>query len=347
MNEKTHIDLFSGIGGFALAAGWAGFRTVAFCEIDPYCQAVLKERFGAIADAGGSGLEMGQRARTHKAGKTFPHEPTSERPSLFSDIREFDGTRYTGATLLTGGFPCQPFSVAGKRRGREDDRWLWPEMLRVISEIRPHWIIAENVTGIVRLELGQVLFDLGRIGYDFPRDHAGIPIVPIVPACALNAPHQRKRVWIIAKDAVDGRGGSGESQKQGDIRDKRDIIAGNEKRIYRPEDSGQIEGSNIHVADAEGDNLGSGLCPIGPGGKRRGRFNDLWGEAWPEIAARFCGMDDGIPVELDRARGIPIIPPPERKGKKGRAARLKALGNSIVPQIAYEIMKGIAEIENE
>ena len=159
MNENpTHLDLFSGIGGFALAAGWAGFETVGFCDNEPYAQAVLK--------------------------KHWPNVP------IHGDIKALDGTAYRGVTLLTGGFPCQPFSNAGKRRGKDDDRYLWPEMLRVIQEARPAWIVGENVVGIVGLALDQVCSDLEAEGYEVE------PI--IIPACGVDAPHRRNRVWIIA-----------------------------------------------------------------------------------------------------------------------------------------------------
>ena len=166
MNEFTHIDLFSGIGGFSLAAESCGFRTILFCEIDEFCQKVLK--------------------------KHWPETP------IIPDIRDIDGTRWRGTTLLSGGFPCQPFSQAGKRKGKKDNRYLWSEMFRVIKEVQPRWIVAENVTGIIRMELGQVLSDLETIGYNFPRDIEEFPIIPIIPACGINAPHKRYRVWIMA-----------------------------------------------------------------------------------------------------------------------------------------------------
>ena len=155
----THIDLFSGIGGFALAADWTwGKENVnhIFCEIEPFAQKVLK--------------------------KHWPDAP------IHSDIKEF---KYDGATplILTGGFPCQPFSVAGKQRGAEDDRALWPEMLRVIQETRPDWIIGENVSGFVKMGLDGCISDLEGLGYDVQ------PMV--IPACAVGAKHRRDRVWII------------------------------------------------------------------------------------------------------------------------------------------------------
>ena len=163
MNERTHLDLFSGIGGFALAARWNGYRTVGFCDNEPYAQAVLK--------------------------KHWPEVPCHK------DIREVRGELYAGVTLLTGGFPCQPFSVAGKQRGKDDNRYLWPEMLRVIREARPTWIIGENVAGIVNLALDTVCADLEAEGYEVE------PI--IIPACAVDAPHRRDRVWIIGKYVAD------------------------------------------------------------------------------------------------------------------------------------------------
>ena len=156
-DEPTHLDLFSGIGGFALAAGWAGFKTIGFCDNEPYAQAVLK--------------------------KHWPDVP------IHGDIKTLDGTAYRGVTLLTGGFPCQPFSNAGKRRGKDDDRYLWPQMLRVIQEARPDWIVGENVVGIIGLALDQVLSDLEKEGYEVE--------AIIVPACGVDANHRRNRVWIV------------------------------------------------------------------------------------------------------------------------------------------------------
>lgn len=158
MHERTHLDLFSGIGGFALAAQWAGCRTVAFCERDKFCQAVLK--------------------------KHWPEVPCHE------DICKLDGTQYRGVDLLTGGFPCQPFSCAGKRRGKEDDRYLWPEMLRVITEAGPDWVLGENVTGIINLELDGCISDLESAGYAVQAF--------VIPVCAVDARHRRDRVWILA-----------------------------------------------------------------------------------------------------------------------------------------------------
>jgi DNA (cytosine-5)-methyltransferase 1 len=155
------LDLFSGIGGFSLGLERAGFHTAAFCEIDPYCRAVLA--------------------------KHWPGVP------CFEDIRTIDASRLGELgriDLICGGFPCQPFSVAGERRAQNDDRHLWPEMRRVIALARPAWVVGENVTGLITLALDDVLADLEGLGY------TARPFV--IPACAVGAPHRRERVFIVA-----------------------------------------------------------------------------------------------------------------------------------------------------
>ena len=167
--ELTHLSLFSGIGGLDLAAEWAGFRTVGQCEWADYPRAVLEKHW--------PGLPRWRDIRT------LTKESFYEQTGL----RTVD--------LISGGFPCQPFSTAGKRRGKEDDRYLWPETLRVISEIRPRWVVGENVAGIVNLALDTVLSDLENIGYACQAF--------IIPACGVDAPHKRDRVAIVA-NSIDG-----------------------------------------------------------------------------------------------------------------------------------------------
>jgi DNA (cytosine-5)-methyltransferase 1 len=160
MNEQgTHIDLFSGIGGFALAARWAGFRTVAFCECEPYAQRVLR--------------------------KHWPDVP------IHDDVRTFPGAVYTGATILTGGIPCQPFSQCGKQRGCDDDRWLWPAMRDVVSSARPSWVILENVPGIAKMAVEICVSDMESLGYACA--------LLLIPASGVGAPHRRRRAWIVAE----------------------------------------------------------------------------------------------------------------------------------------------------
>jgi len=310
LNDLTHIDLFSGIGGFALAAGWAGFRTVAFCEIEPFCQEVLRARFGAVAypDNGGQPPDLRETVSGREDEAVANSEPSGgdrgrrglHRPTLIPDIFAFDGSRFRGATLLTGGFPCQPFSVAGKRRGKEDDRHLWPEMLRVIREARPTWVVGENVSGLIRMELDQVLADLEMEGYTCRTFHIG--------AVGVNAPHRRMRVWIVAKSTSGGRGPrgtecvgfSGESALNLADSDAPDA----EGRVRRHQRPGGAEGP---------------ITRPGCG----------WDIPWIEVATRLCRVDDGLSAWVH----------------SHRVARLKALGNSIVPAVAHEILKGVAEIE--
>ena len=306
MDERlTHIDLFSGIGGFGLAAGWAGFETIAFCENEPYCQEVLKERFGGyVADSGQLGLQGTQPIgdavcrKTRKKGGSQASRASGLYPPIIPNIRDFDGTKFRGATLLTGGFPCQPFSVAGKRGGKEDDRYLWPEMLRVIKDAQPTWIVAENVAGIVHMALGQVLSDLEGCGYDFPRDVEGYPIVPVIPASAVNAPHRRDRVWVIGYS-------------------KRGGCNGKEIPIF----SGESRQADIDVARPTG-----------------------WDIPWLEVASRFCVLDDELSGGLVGYLGTTEAHLKVRN--LHRVKKLKALGNAIVPAVAFEILRGIAEIEN-
>lgn len=156
------LDLFSGIGGFALGFHWAGIETVAFCEIEDYPVKVLN--------------------------KNWPGVP------VHRDIRKLYGKEYKGIDIVTGGFPCQPHSLAGKRLASEDSRDLWGEMFRVICEARPKWIVAENVPGLLSSEsgryFGRVLRDLAQAGYCVQWF--------CIPASALGAWHKRERIWIVA-----------------------------------------------------------------------------------------------------------------------------------------------------
>ena len=314
LHDLTHIDLFSGIGGFALAARWAGFRTVAFCEIELFCQEVLRARFGAITDT------TRRKAKPAKPGGLHAESGEANRrpPLLIPDIRTLDGSRFRGATLLTGGVPCQPVSVAGKRRGTADDRWLWPEAIRILGEVKPAWAIFENPPGILSLEQGVVFEDLlaqmeGE-GYE-------VRLV-VIPACAINAPHRRDRVWIIAHTKQpENYAPVNELSSQNSIeRRNRRWHYGDTSRLRR---ALQIAGPDSDAPDAEGAELDRSWRTRT--GRKRSADNG-WDIPWIEVATRLCRVDARVSSRVDR---------------------LKALGNAIVPQVAYEIIKAIAEIEED
>ena len=296
MNEKTHLDLFSGIGGFALAARWNGYRTVGFCDNEPYAQAVLK--------------------------KHWPDVPCHK------DIREVRGELYAGVTLLTGGFPCQPFSVAGKQGGKDDDRYLWPEMLRVIREARPTWIIGENVAGIVNMELDKVHTDLEAEGYEVESI--------IIPACGVDAQHRRNRVWIIGRNKNNNVANS-EGLRLGGWREQGNQYGGG---VVQAESKGRKVGSQIEgccsfcgevMANAEQ----SGRQGWVQGGANEER-KDFQGHARCCCTARGESGEAVWPIEPRVGRLA--------HGVSDRVAKLKGLGNAIVPQVASEIIRCINQV---
>lgn len=280
----THGSLFSGIGGFDLAAQWCGWTNVFQVEIDKFCQKVLAKNF-----------------------------PNVKR---YEDIKEFDGTKYTGKIdVISGGFPCQPFSVAGKRKGNEDNRALWHEMFRIICEVKPAFVVAENVPGLLSISNGmvfeQVCIDLESEGYEVQ------PV--IIPACAKNAPHKRERIWIVAYCVSKFRGRiSGQNKilpninrnNRGEIKDGKTFS------------SSKIRRNNKVASDTDKQGLERGYKgnEIGNQGFKIQASGGIWKQNWYEVATEFCRMDARVSNRLDR---------------------LKALGNAIVPQIAYEIFKAI------
>jgi len=313
MNQRRHIDLFSGIGGFALAAYWAGYQTEVFCEQDVFCQQVLSRHWPAVP--------------------------------IVSDIRDFDGSAYRGADLLTGGFPCQPFSCAGKQQGEADDRFLWPEMLRIIREARPAWIVGENVAGIINMALDDVLSDLENEGYATQAF--------VIPACAVNAPHKRERVWIVAH-SKSYRVERPERQDRKERKIRREIWLDAIGKSEVMADASQFpERKPANQADAFAtsrearDELGN-----------RYPFTtdpDSQPPRWTAIARRECGSGQSEPGMGDVAHGLPgrmvghfdtepTHIPRIATGIPQRAAKLKALGNAIVPQVAYEILQCIHPI---
>ena len=284
---RTHIDLFSGIGGFALACRWAGIETIAFCEIEKYAQRVLRKNFPGIR--------------------------------IFEDVRQFPATEFREPFLLTGGYPCQPFSQAGKRRGAEDDRHLWPSMFGIIRTSRPNWILAENVAGHVTLGLDEVLADLES------EDYAVQPI--IVPACAVDAPHRRDRVWILGNAKRDSGNASREiafTDSDGRLRElaikkiqtRRNAFA-NGGNAFADSNIKRLEGqTSKRIQKAE---------------RREDKFCDEFSSRDCRGGARFWSAEPNVGRV---AHGIPR-----------RVDRLRGLGNAIVPQVAYEIIKAMIEAD--
>lgn len=363
-----HLDLFSGIGGFALAARevWGDeHEIVGFCDNDSFCQNVLAKNFPGTPVYGdireltahrlasdaiglGAGMEEPDTARPDREpsealASTLVRQGDREGHAEGSSPRHRD----VRIDLLTGGFPCQPFSNAGKKRGDKDDRFLWPEMLRVIRETRPTWVLGENVAGIINMALDQVCSDLENEGYEVQ------PFV--IPACAVNAPHRRDRVWIVGRrqgDAEDafsirsgGRGedgrqvlesGSPEVQAEGSDSETRvGTPASYAERVSSPGRGGTGELAGEEGETESGKEKRERLRnPVDDGGAN---VPD-WNRDWREVAASTCHdrVDDGLPKRLA------VLPDGTRISEaRWRKEALKAYGNSIVPQVAVEIMKAI------
>ncbi len=319
-----HLDLFSGIGGFALAADRVfGKVEHTFCDNDLFCQEVLKKHWPRAKIYGDiRTLTKDSKVPNVTANSEHGYVPSRGFSSSidFTQSPERETTQHgrsdeadTRIDLLTGGFPCQPFSQAGRRQGTADDRYLWPEMLRVIREFHPRWIIGENVGGLVTwsegLVLEQVHVDLESEGYEVQSF--------IIPAVAVNAPHRRDRVWIIAHSK------SGKSWKQAEQEGRENISRGGGDVI------------NTHHKGLEGQ-WDSYSTAQQTKSQRADSGSADWSEGWIEVATELCGMDDGLPVELD---GFKL------SKSKHREQRLKALGNAIVPQVAEEIMRAIKDYE--
>ena len=341
MKLKT-LDLFSGIGGFSLGLESTGFfETIGFVEKDKFCQKVLKKHWSNI--------------------------------NIEEDIRNVKAEKYQ-AVVITGGFPCQPFSVAGKRKSTADDRYLWDEMLRVIREVKPRWVIGENVEGIVNINEGmvlrQVLNDLENEGFKSQ--------CIIIPASGIGAWHQRKRIWIVAnsnsnRHVSEIRGVNGEEKgipvqdRQKDSTSRKSIgtsdvwetnkeYVSNSNTGFSIRENEEIQSRGNATTNGSKD-VSNAECilPHGCSSTTRnsntkqsglecnesGNRNKVWCETercseqvgsrktWWQTQSELCGVPNGVSYELD----------------KDRSNRIKALGNSIVPQIARQIGLSIMEAE--
>jgi DNA (cytosine-5)-methyltransferase 1 len=303
-----HGSLFSGIGGFDLAAEWMGWENKFHCEWNPFGQRVIKHYW-----------------------------PNAES---FNDITKTDFTKYANKIdILTGGFPCQPYSSAGKRLGKEDERHLWPEMLRAIREISPSYVVGENVRGLTNwnggLVFDEVCAELESYGYQ---------VAPcIIPACGVGAPHRRERVWFVAYADSNAR----RCRPSESGREEREANGNGQPQIYFGTDTNGNEGDVANTMckglqggqeinrwgkhDQEGSSVKHDFRTNGTSDDRYPR--NEW-ENFP-TQSPICSGDDGFSTELD---GITF--------PKWRNESIKAYGNAIVPQVAYQIFKAI-QLTNE
>ncbi len=311
----THASIFSGIGGAELAAAWMGWTNLFHCEIQDFPRQVLDYWF-----------------------------PDS---ISYGDITTTNFEKWKGKVdVLTGGFPCQPFSVSGSRKGKEDDRYLWTEMLRAVREIQPTWVVAENVNGIrtmvepcSEVKVGrsdnifeesyiyreEYKFTIERICEDFERE--GYSVQPIIiPACAVGAPHRRDRIWIIAhasntrieevwQNRQDGVFSVEATSYTNDCRSR---------QVYEEVQSKKSDGAKFN-------RIGSKRHAAKKVRKRfRGGCDAFKG--FPKSQPTICRGDDGLPFNVDH------LTISERRWRK---ESIKAYGNAWVPQIAFEIFKAI------
>jgi len=286
------ISLFSGIGGDTLATQWAGFKTIQFVENDLFCQKILK--------------------------KHWPGVP------IWGDIDGFKAEQYRGQiALVHGGDPCQPNSLAGKRRGTEDDRYKWPKMFRIISECQPTWVVSENPPGRLTMDFHEVLSDLESQGYE-TRSF-------VIPACAVNAPHKRERLYVIANNYSHRQSELQRGIKEGRRRtsnSSRPIVTDNYSRHSQAENKictgrDAFINGNRTIANTASKGF-QRICQSKQPEQLFYAERGDWQKHWAEVATSLCGMDDGLP---------------------NRVARLKALGNAQVPQQVYPIYKAIVEVE--
>ena len=269
-NPLTHGSLFTGIGGFDLAAHWSGIETLWQVEKDKYCRDLLNRH--------------------------FPQIP------LFDDVKEVRKAELNTVSIISGGFPCQPFSHAGKRKGQTDDRYLWPEMLRIIKELQPNYVIGENVPGIITMALDEVLDSLENEGYHNE--------VFVLPACGIGAWHKRDRVWIISyrKDRFGAKTKQEQDKYWKAVESQIEILSNSSS--WGHEKSGSF-----------GQSFDSETTPT-------------WETAQPS--------DGCLPNIWQSEPNVGRV----AHGVSKRMDRIKGLGNSIVPQLAYIFFQSILQIES-
>ena len=353
MNNLTHLSLFSGIGGIDLAAEAAGFETVCQCEWADYPTSVLEKR--------------------------WPTVPRFRDITTLTKEEFFEKTGRKTVTLISGGFPCQPFSSAGRQKGFADTRYLWPEMVRVISEIKPHWVLGENVAGFINMGLDKTVFDLERAGYAVQTF--------VYPACGVGAWHERTRTFIVGADVshtpcLRRQNCKGSNEYERVPIGQWDIPQGEQERhemepssvgggvLLNADSVGRNEvnlqaGSNAQKqgqGELGGTDYTAGKSALGNGGAQSrlgGMVNgfsswldcgvdDIYrcaSEKWltenfDNIACRRCLLD-GHKLWQQEPADIPRI----TEDTAGRADRLKTLGNAVCPPQVFPILKCIADIE--
>lgn len=279
----THLDLFSGIGGFSIAAEWAGFQTTAFAEMEPDASLVLRHWWPDVPNLG--------------------------------DVRAITENYHESPTLLTAGVPCQPASLVGKRRGTSDDRWLWPDTIRIVSHLRPRFAVFENPPAILTLESGgainRIAAELSALGYDLWWD--------VIPACSVGAGHIRERLLIVASDSLRSRRGAGMPRRL-DCDPARKTEQAHQGSEAADSDRTRLEG-----------HAGNGASDGGRPGRPRRATN-------PESLRGVVSCSNWWHEDVT---GIPVLVP----GIPNRLAEAyhRCIGNSVVPQAIYPILKAIAD----
>jgi DNA (cytosine-5)-methyltransferase 1 len=326
-----HGSLFSGIGGFDLAAQWMGWENVFQVEWDKWCQKVLAKnfpdtlRFGDIVEFNKM-LQNGEiitdtdcdRRANGEIGNSKTEGKGWEKQSYINEGSRM-GYGIGRIDLITGGFPCQPFSHAGKRKGTDDSRYLWPEMLTTIRILKPSFVIGENVTGLVSMENGKtldgILADLENEGYTTEQF--------IIPACAIGAWHRRDRIWIVGRRIFSNSVNGTNRTIRGESREKKGVSC--ECRQTRLSRKSCGTGGEI-FPDCNNQGLQGREETRNIGGIREERdqqskrYSECFGGAYWQSEPSVGRVANGIPNRVDR---------------------LKGLGNAIVPQVAFELFKAI------
>ncbi len=301
-----HVDLCSGIGGFSLGFEWAEVsQPVLFCDNDDWCRRVLKKHWPDVP--------------IEKDVKVLVNEP--ER------IPECD--------IITCGFPCQPYSVAGKQEGAESDKDVWPYISQIIALKRPAFVVLENVYGLISMALDKVQFDLEAHGYTTRAF--------VVPAVALNAQHRRDRVFIVGHTTDHGcdwrtstTERAGQTHQQDEPRpDIRSELSGPSQNVAHPDSQG-LQGRLSGRQDQERQSI------LGHTGRSSAIHGQPSEERFP-TQRRLGGMVDGIPDWLDEPTDIPRV----ARGQPDKTNRLICMGNAIVPQIAMQIGLTLKEIVDD